>query len=219
MMFLGLTIHMRMALMLGSGLFWTLTYVLIILKGWRDKTYGMPLAALGANLSWEFLFGFVRQGQPVQTTVNIVWFVADLAILYTVLKFGPREFPKLRPWHFYLLVAGTLGLAFGGVLLVSDEFDAGKATYAAFGQNLMMSALFIAMLISRAGLRGQSVWIAAAKLAGTALASAAIWTFDAGRDTPLLVYLYLATLLLDLAYLVAVVLVKRNSAPNPVGQG
>ena len=48
------------ALMLGSGIFWTLTYVPIIWRGFLDQTYGMPLAALCANLSWEFIFSFVH---------------------------------------------------------------------------------------------------------------------------------------------------------------
>lgn len=46
-------------LMLGSGAFWTLTYVLMIRRGFVDRTYGMPLVALGANVSWEFIFSFL----------------------------------------------------------------------------------------------------------------------------------------------------------------
>ena len=34
------------ALALASGLFWTLTYVLVIRQGLADRTYGMPLVAL-----------------------------------------------------------------------------------------------------------------------------------------------------------------------------
>ncbi len=43
-------------ILLGSGLFWTVTYLLIIRRGFRDQTYGMPLVALCANLAWEFIF-------------------------------------------------------------------------------------------------------------------------------------------------------------------
>jgi hypothetical protein len=46
-------------LLVGSGLLWTVTYLLIIRRGFLDHTYGMPLAALCANLSWEFVFSFV----------------------------------------------------------------------------------------------------------------------------------------------------------------
>ena len=33
-------------LLLSSGIFWTITYLLIIRKGYQDQTYGMPVAAL-----------------------------------------------------------------------------------------------------------------------------------------------------------------------------
>jgi hypothetical protein len=46
------------ALMLGSGTFWALAYVLIIRRGFLDETYGMPFVALCANVSWEFIFSF-----------------------------------------------------------------------------------------------------------------------------------------------------------------
>lgn len=37
---------------LGMGLFWIITYILVIYKGWRDKQYGMPILALySLNLS------------------------------------------------------------------------------------------------------------------------------------------------------------------------
>jgi len=46
----------ELVLKLGSGLFWTLTYLIIIRRGFIDKSYGMPLAALSANISWEAIF-------------------------------------------------------------------------------------------------------------------------------------------------------------------
>ena len=36
-----------------SGLFWTLVYIILIYKGFKDKTCGMPLFVLGLN--WAFL--------------------------------------------------------------------------------------------------------------------------------------------------------------------
>ena len=37
---------MRVALLVSSGLMWLLTYLLINRQSCRDRTYGMPLAAL-----------------------------------------------------------------------------------------------------------------------------------------------------------------------------
>jgi len=200
---------MTLALALGSGLFWTLTYVLIIQRGLADRTYGMPLVALCANLSWEFIFSVVRPHDGAQHVVDIVWLCLDLAIGYTAIRFGPREFPYLPRWGFYAGLAGTLVLSYLGVDLVCRQFDAGRGGYAAFGQNLMMSGLFLGMLAARRGLRGQSPWIAAAKLVGTGLASLSVWRSGTYAGASLMTYLYVANVVVDLAYLAAVVLVAR----------
>ncbi len=143
-------------IMLGSGLFWTVTYLLIIRRGFRDQTYGMPLVALCANLAWEFIFSIVHPRGPIQRFVNIVWLLCDAVILYQALRFGPREFPTVPKSVFYLMFGLALATSFCAVLFMSYEFNDMDGVYAAFGQNLMMSVLFIAMLYHRRSLRGQS---------------------------------------------------------------
>lgn len=211
---------MGTALALGSGVAWTITYLLIIWRGFADRTYGMPLVALGANLSWEFIYTVVRPSDQPQWTVNLVWLLFDLVILVTVVRFGRPEFRGLPGWLFFTGLGATLALCFLGVLLFAREFDGGRPVYVAFGQNLMMSALFLAMLWSRwqhraadgrDPLRGQSVWIGVAKLIGTAFASAMIFFTNADyAGSALLGYLYLSILLLDLAYVVGLVVAQRQ---------
>ena len=46
-------------IMMVGGLFWSATYILIIRRGFKYKTFGMPMAALCANISWEAIFAFV----------------------------------------------------------------------------------------------------------------------------------------------------------------
>jgi hypothetical protein len=211
------------ALYVGSGLFWTVAYLLIVRQGFVDRTYGMPLVALCANLSWEFIFSVVRPSDGPQLVVNCVWLGLDLLILYTVLRYGPREFPWLPRYAFYGGVAATAVLSFLAVDLFSRTFDDGRASYAAFGQNLLMSALFLGMLGARYGhgmetlnvrlaLSGQSVSIGVAKLIGTALASAAAWSEGSRDGSAMIVYLYLTVALLDVAYLAAVIAIERTGA-------
>jgi hypothetical protein len=192
-------------LLVGSGILWTITYLLIIRRGFRDRTYGMPLPALCANLSWEFVFSFVFPHGPVQRPVNIVWFSFDLVILYQLLRYGPREFPRLPKKLYYGTVAVGLCTAFLAVLFVTLELEDFDGAYSAFGQNLMMSILFLAMLYNRGSLRGQSLSIALTKMGGTALASAAFLFFAVDyRQSVLLPFLYGSILLFDLLYTVAV---------------
>ncbi|YAF96103.1 MAG: hypothetical protein AB3A66_26905 [Nodularia sp. CChRGM 3473] len=42
----------------GSGLFWLLAYTAIIWRGFRDRTFGMPIISLTANAAWEAIFSF-----------------------------------------------------------------------------------------------------------------------------------------------------------------
>ncbi len=192
------------AIMVGSGALWTLAYLLIIRQGFLDRTYGMPLAAICANLSWELIFAFVYPHDLPQRAVNVVWFSFDLVILVQLLLYGPREFSGLPRRLFYAAFALALATAFGAVLTITLQFGDFDGAYSAFGQNLMMSVLFVTMLHTRGSLRGQSVSIAALKMGGTALASLAFYFFNPDYDgSVLLPFLYVAILAFDAVYLVA----------------
>jgi hypothetical protein len=200
-------------LLVGSGVLWTITYLLIIRRGFLDHTYGMPLVALCANLSWEFIFSFVFPHGPVQRPVNIVWFFFDLIILYQLLRYGPREFPRLPKKLFYGMVALALFTAFFTVVFITLEFEDFDGAYSAFGQNLMMSVLFIVMLYSRGSLRGQSLSIALTKTGGTTLASVAFLFFSVGYEgSVLLPFLYCSILLFDVLYVAMVFYATRHAA-------
>ncbi len=94
-----------------------------------------------------------------------------MIILGQVLTYWRHDFPNVSPCRFYPGALLSLLLGFMLVKLMLSEFDA--CAYSAFGDNLMMSILFIAMLIGRNSVRGQSLYIAVLKTVGTSLASLA----------------------------------------------
>jgi hypothetical protein len=197
--------------MVGSGVLWTLTYLLIIRQGFLHRTYGMPLVALCANISWEFIFAFVYPHDLPQRAVNVVWLSFDVVILVQLLLYGPREFATLPRRLFYAAFALALATAFGAVLTVTLQFDDSDGAYSAFGQNLMMSILFVTMLYSRGSMRGQSVWIAVLKMGGTALASFSFYLFNPDYDGSILLpFLYVAILIFDGIYVGATTAFARR---------
>jgi hypothetical protein len=199
------------AIMVGSGVLWTLTYLLIIRQGFLHRTYGMPLVALCANISWEFIFAFVYPHDLPQRAVNVVWLSFDVVILVQLLLYGPREFAALPRRLFYAAFALALATAFGAVLTVTLQFDDSDGAYSAFGQNLMMSILFVTMLYSRGSMRGQSVWIAVLKMGGTALASFSFYLFNPDYDGSILLpFLYVAILIFDGIYVGATTAFARR---------
>jgi len=163
---------MNLSLTLISGLAWTLVYLESIRIGFRDRTYAMPIAALGLNFAWEWIYaldGFAATNP--QSWVNLVWGCLDVAILVTFLRFGRSELPAFVSRSMFLAWgAAMVGIGFVVQALFLAEFGlaGGKSpTYSAFLQNALMSGLFIAMFVARRGVRGQSLTIAVAKWLGT----------------------------------------------------
>ncbi len=196
---------MYRTLMNSGGLFWSLTYILIIRRGFKDKTYGMPLAALCANISWEAIFSFIYPPSGTQLYINYIWLFLDVFIVVQFLKFRKSEFRALSNKQFYTMFLLILATAFGLVLSISYEFHDWKGAYAAFGQNLMMSMLFIVMLFRRDDLRGQSIFIALFKMIGTALSSIAFYFYSPiAQGSMLLPFFFVSILVYDMIYTVMI---------------
>jgi hypothetical protein len=206
-----------LGLAVASGIFWTITYLLIIKRGFQDKACGMPMAALCLNISWEFLFSFVFIPNPVQRAINIAWFVLDLAIVIQYLRYERAR--RAADWSasfFYAAFAAILATAFFTVLLATREFSNPGGYYTAFGQNLLMSILFIRMLLDRKDLAGQSLYIGAAKMLGTLCVSVTVFLIIPGST--LTVFFAWSILFFDLAYIGLYILKSRRLGINPLAR-
>jgi hypothetical protein len=200
---------------IASGLFWSATYLLIIKRGYQDKACGMPLGALALNISWEFLFAFVFPPSSVQHVINIAWFALDLFIVAQFLVYESRRRPKDIPAGlFYAGFLAVLITACLTVLLVTREFDNYSGYYTAFGQNLLMSILFIRMLLDRPDLAGQSLYIGLAKMLGTLCASILVFLYV--PESALTVFFATAILFFDVAYVGLYVWKSLRLKVNPL---
>ncbi|TXK81440.1 hypothetical protein [Paenibacillus sp. N3.4] len=186
-------------LQFGVAFFWTITYIIIIYKGFRDRTCGMPIAALCANITWEFLFSFVMPFHPLQQIISIVWFLLDCLILFQFLYYSKNLYPK---WRMQTIVFSLLIIALLLHYGMAIEFDDPQGKYSAFGINLMMSILFIKMVIEL-DLYGQSKYIAYAKMIGTVCAS--LYCYSLYPHSLLLNMMYILTFILDVIYVTLVV--------------
>lgn len=188
-------------LMIGSGVCWTITYLLILRRGILDLTYGMPAAALFANLAWEIIYSFIHPHTMPQLAVDRIWLAFDFLLLLQYLRFGPAVRKVRINITFYLEFLLSFSVTFILILLVSDALHDDNGAYVAFGQNLMMSALFIAILRDRKSASGQSIYIALFKLAGTLLASVAFYTqTKTYSHSPLMQFLFVAIVAYDVVY-------------------
>lgn len=202
-------------LTLVSGVAWTFVYVQAIRLGFRQRTYAMPVAALGLNFAWECIYAAEALSSGVislQGSVNVVWAVADLVIVYTFFRFGRAEFPSFVSARMF--VVGGLGLfaiSFLVQWLFIVAFGSYQAVvYSAFLQNALMSGLFIAFFLARRGLRGQSISLALAKWLGTLAPTLSIGLVSG--FVPFVLGLGFVCSVLDLTYLGLLVWAKRNPA-------
>ena len=90
---------MVLFLLLLSGICWTIVYVQLIIVGFKDKTYGMPFVALALNFAWEALHSYIglkNNLANIQTWITLIWFLLDIVIVYTYLRYGRKSFSKIH---------------------------------------------------------------------------------------------------------------------------
>jgi len=201
-----------------SGIAWTIVYIDSIRVGFMQRTYAMPIAALGLNIAWEWTYAVrdLTHDPQLQGWVNLIWALADVLILATFFRYGRSEFPGFlsRP----LFISGGVVIVVASFLiqwLFIAEFtvDTKAAQYSAFLQNLLMSGLFIAMFVARRGSRGQTLLIAVAKWIGT-LAPTILFGFIYG--SLFIIGIGLMCGVFDLVYIGLLIWAKRNPSASPV---
>jgi len=196
-----------------SGICWSVVYIDIVNRGFRDKTCGMPLFALAFNASWEFILAFGFRGySPLGSAVATLWFLLDVLIIYIYFKFGPRPLPQYsRGWSVLWSAAAfvacfltihfairELGMVFGPLI-------------SAFSSNLMMAILFVSMIAQRGNVGGQSMYIGIFKWLGTLAATLQAANFG----SRLIIFWGIAIFVYDLAYVWMLYAKFRQLGLNP----
>lgn len=160
-------------LIITSGICWSVVYADSIRIGFRQKTYCMPLFALGLNIAWEGIYSFtdlfLRHSYGAQAFANAVWFILDIFIVITFLKYGKEEVHgQLGKKLFFFWAILALIACFVLQILFFVEFgDVEGEKYSAFLQNLAMSVSYLYLLNRRRSSAGQSMRIAICKCIGT----------------------------------------------------
>jgi hypothetical protein len=143
----------------------------------------------------------------------LIWLALDLVILAQAICFGPARYARtLTRLGFYGVLVLALGTALGIVLAISYAFHDRDGTYSAPPANLLMSALFVAMVLRQSDAGGQSIYIAYSKMLGTIAGS--IVAVVAAPGSPLLL-LGVPIACFDLTYIVLLHAKLRTLGLNP----
>lgn len=186
--------------LVGCFGFWLLAYVLIIRRGFLEKTCGMPLAALCCNFGWEVLFSvvFLVEYRLIHYG-TMAWCLLDVLILITALKYARHEIsqPFLNKFCNWGMLAGIVMVIGFGIAFVRAYGDT-QGYFLGWLAALLMSVLFIAMLMRRDSVRGQSLYIASAMLLGNFFAF--LWVKYIPNETTITQQLNLVMMLLTVFF-------------------
>ena len=218
------------------AVFWLLAYVLIVRRGFMEKTYGMPIVAMMGNWTWEWIYGLGLDSScpPAWDACPEGWFQLadfaaaffDLFIVYTIFRFGRDKArnPFFRKYYYPVLVFGLVAafsIQYQFVTIVGfpnsegltiqgaiNPFFVGDSggAYSGFILAFIMAILFIQMLTERDNLEGQSFIIALAMFLGNV--ASYIFVLIAQSGSALLDVVACLTLFVNLVY---VVLTYRKS--------
>jgi len=210
-----------------SGVLWSASYILMATRGFKNRSYAMPIYSLCLNIAWETVFGFFYGPGLFNQIVFAQWMIIDAFLVYTTIVFGKEQ------WKRQPLVANNLRwiMLVGYVLSVALHLSiAGTfipiigrrvVAFTAWPLQVFISVGSFAQLISRGHTQGHSWGIWWTRMLGTlAAASALYWRgyywperFDY-VFTPYRMLLLFVTHVFDLIYPIAFIRIQREEARN-----
>ncbi|GGQ13984.1 transmembrane-type terpene cyclase [Streptomyces roseolilacinus] len=186
------------AIVVGIALFWLLAYCLAIHRAHVDKRTGIPAVVVAINFSWEFVHSFVIDQEPAQRPANFIWFFFDFLIVYQVVKYGGKDFPRLSRKNFLRMFWGICAYTAVQHYLMAYEFRDDLGMYSGVALNVGIAVAFIVTLRQRRSSAGQSLYIAVFKMLGSFLAGLNVLIIFPGRT--LVLFWFVIILALDLTY-------------------
>lgn len=216
-----------------SGIAWTITYVALVYRGFKDKSYGMPLVPLAMNFAWEITFSLIyppHASGGLATVINTVWMICDAGIVVTFFLYGYRYFQdryKISKPEWWMLAAVAFAASFGVMIAGGKFFGQFEpyfhneifegAKFIAFIQNLVISVCFVLMYWERQNSEGQSFTIAWSKWLGTSMTVGLSYLLadHKGEDATLIFIIILATFVFDTYYMRLIYNQLKKEGINP----
>lgn len=203
-----------------SGLMWLIVYIVAIYRGFKDKATGMPLFALGLNIGWEFAMSFIFDSYNIELVVIVcrLWVLADVILMIQEFLYGREDLNlffgyQFKKWqHWAIAVAAIIGGFLFTYIALPRWNNTITGMEAAAIMNVSMSYLYCVTLKDRKSTKGQSIYVALAKLIGTDICGAIPFGILATEDCligvaadPFVHLLGWACLFFDVAYVLMLV--------------
>lgn len=212
-----------LCVVIGS-LFWLGSYALALILGFRQRTYGLPLAAILMNFTWEGIASFLRPAPFYIWHIGAyLWFVLDVVIVLQIFLYGRnvQVIPEMRRWFYPVVVVSMAGLFFGQFLFsryIRDEF-----TYVfSYLINAIMSILFVFRYFTVRDHGNPAYGVAITKMLGTGIISVGLvflWpVLYPGRTHFIFMkFMFVGVFLLDVLYVRVLQIGRRGGSASTGG--
>jgi hypothetical protein len=185
-----------------AAAFWVIVYINVIRDIIKYKFVGIPALAVCANIAWEFLWSimfYTNMGAMFEWGYR-AWFILDVFIFYSVLKYGKIQFPvKLFQNRFQLILICAFLCWVAAIYALTKQFFDPIGAVSAYLVNVHMSALYILFIVRFPTEKSLSLGTAWYKMLGTALTSVfCFWVFP---DQYFMLTLCVITFVLDMVYI------------------
>jgi hypothetical protein len=212
-----------MLLLVDIGtLLWMVAYILAIVQGFRQKTYGIPMIAISLNFTWEVLAAFSWQEPVVIWRIgDILWMMIDGVIVYQLFRFGRarQTVPEVQNGYYPILIALFL-IAIVGQYTFTMYFRDNLGFEDAYVISIVMGGLFINLFFSRRDAGNLAYGVAWTKMLGTALTSLALYFilprfYPDERTYGFMYFAYVLCFVLDSTYIVLIARARRTATVAP----
>ncbi|KAH0593201.1 hypothetical protein MHUMG1_08923 [Metarhizium humberi] len=144
----------------AQALGWALSYVEMMYRSIKDRTYGMSLLALCSNFAWEFTYAVIypASGKPERIMLT-TWLILNVGVMACVIAFAPNEWnhAPLVKRNLPLIVGfSTLAFGSGQVALAATVGPGLAANWGSMVCFELVCAGNICQLLSRESSRGVS---------------------------------------------------------------
>lgn len=206
----------NIAILVVACSLWGAVYVIVIRNIIKEKFVEIPIIGVLGNFAWEFVWSFPYGEHVAQGLGGFfmwgyrAWFFLDVFIVYSLFRYGALQVQtEVIRRHLRPIMAGLLIMF--GVLFYTyaySGYDNLVGTMTAYLDNILMSAFYVHLLLTRKNTQGFSEFVAWGKMLGTGLVSLAVCLqFNTNL---FLIAICVATFVLDVLYIV-VFYSKKNS--------
>jgi hypothetical protein len=140
----------------GGAMLFVAVYILVFINMFRNKVVGIPAIAFGANIAWEFLWGYVYRtdmGSLFSWGLK-VYMPMSLVMGAFLLRYGYKQFINRGFRRHPAVVMGVSFVFWMAVISLLKPVDDAAGMSSVMLVNLVLSATFIPLLLNTFQQRG-----------------------------------------------------------------